>query len=173
MAIAYQYYASGYFAGEVDDYGLLPNNATYTRSPSIQAGKWPCWTGKAWKQVDDHRKRENLPELVARYGEQYPQKATEYWLPEDTHDTPARTMKEIGMLPKGALLEQPAEPEQTIFEKIAEAQAPFIEEQALAKKEYQTADIEGDEEWKAEAQAEYQASIVAMKEAAEQAKGGE
>lgn len=65
------------------------------------------------------------------------------------------------------------QPEPTIFERIAEAQAPFIEQQALAKKEYQTADIEGDEEWKAEAQAEYQASIVAMKEAIEQARGGE
>ena len=68
---------------------------------------------------------------------------------------------------------EPPLPEPTIFERIAEAQAPFIEEQALAKKEYVTADIEGDEEWKAEAQAEYQASIVAMKEAAEQARGGE
>lgn len=65
------------------------------------------------------------------------------------------------------------QPEPTIFERIAEAQAPFIEEQALAKKEYQTADIEGDEEWKVEAQAEYQASIAAMKEAVEQARGGE
>ena len=65
------------------------------------------------------------------------------------------------------------QPEPTIFERIAEVQAPFIEEQALAKKEYVTADIEGDEEWKAEAQAEYQASIVAMKEAVEQARGGE
>ena len=30
MAKAYQYTADGYYAGEVDDYGILPNNATRT-----------------------------------------------------------------------------------------------------------------------------------------------
>lgn len=172
MTIAYQYDASGYFAGEVDDYGLLPNNATYTRSPSIQAGKWPCWTGKAWKQVEDHRERKSYPELVARYGEQYPQKATEYWLPEDTHETPARTMKEVGALPKGALLECPAKPEPTAFEKIAEAQAPFLEQQTLAKSDFITARIEGDAELEAEAQADYQVSVDAMKLATSEVTGG-
>ena len=118
MAIAYQYDASGYFAGEVDDYGLLPNNSTYIKPPSIQVGKWPCWNGKDWIQVEDHRERESYPELVARYGEQYSQKATEYWLPEDTHNTPARTMKEGGALPKGALLERPAATTEQIAEQV-------------------------------------------------------
>ena len=86
---------------------LPPSNAIRDKEPEIVQGKWPCWAEKAWKQVEDHREREGYPELVARYGEQYPQKATEYWLPEDTHETPARMMKEVGPLPEGALLERP------------------------------------------------------------------
>lgn len=45
---------------------------------------------------------------MAQFGEGYPQEATEFWLPEDSHNSPARTMKEVGSLPKGALLERPA-----------------------------------------------------------------
>lgn len=172
MAIAYQYDASGYFIGEVDDYGLLPNNATYTRSPSIQAGKWPCWNGKDWIQVEDHRERENLPDLVALYGDNFSQDGTEYWLLGDTHESTARHMKEIGPLPEGALLECPAKPEPTAFEKIAEAQAPFLEQQTLAKSDFITARIEGDAEFEAEAQADYQASVDAMKQATSEVTGG-
>lgn len=40
MSKAYQYTADGYFAGEVEDYGLLPNNATAIE-PVLQAGFIP------------------------------------------------------------------------------------------------------------------------------------
>lgn len=142
------------------------------RLPPIQQGKWPCWTGNSWEQVEDRRKRENLPDLVARYGADYPQEATEYWLPDDTHESPARTMKEVGPLPDRALLERPAKPEPTVFEKITEVQAPFLEQQALAKNDFVTAQIEGDAELEAEAQADYQASVDAMKQATSEMTGG-
>lgn len=113
MTKCYQYTADGYFVGKVEDYGLLPNNATYTKPPAIKKDLWPCWQEGDWVQVEDHRKREGLPDLIARYGADYPQGATEHWLPGDTHETPARMMKKVGPLPDGALLERPAKPEPT------------------------------------------------------------
>jgi hypothetical protein len=81
MANAYQYDASGYFAGEVEDYGLLPNNAT-NAAPEIQAGYIPHWTGTAWEQVEDHKGLEGYlngkPYTIKDYGP----------LPEGWSDTP-------------------------------------------------------------------------------------
>lgn len=54
MTKAYQYDADGYFAGEIDDHGLLPNNATYT-ALQLKNGYIPHWDGNAWKQVEDHK----------------------------------------------------------------------------------------------------------------------
>ena len=57
MSKAYQYTAEGYFAGEVEDYGLLPNNATNVE-PVLQAGFIPRWTGdrgESWEQVENHK----------------------------------------------------------------------------------------------------------------------
>jgi hypothetical protein len=57
MAKCYQYDASGYYAGEAEDYGLLPNNTTYA-APVILDGHIPRWTGSGWEQVEDHKGRE-------------------------------------------------------------------------------------------------------------------
>ena len=54
MPKCYQYTADGYYAGEAEDYGLLPNNATRT-VPTIVEGFVPLWTGKNWEQVEDHK----------------------------------------------------------------------------------------------------------------------
>lgn len=71
MANAHQYDASGYYAGEVDDYGLLPNNATYT-APQQLSGYIPRWNGEAWIQVENHKGREGYvngePFTVKEYG---------------------------------------------------------------------------------------------------------
>ena len=63
-------------------------------------------------------------------------------------------------------------PAPTAFEKIAEAQAPFLEQQTLAKSDFITARIEGDAELEAEAQADYQASVDAMGLATSEVTGG-
>ena len=82
MANAYQYDASGYFAGEIDDYGgPLPNNAT-RMAPQAPNGYIPRWTGEAWEQVENHKGLvgyvDGTPHTVADYGP----------LPEGWSDTP-------------------------------------------------------------------------------------
>ena len=71
MAKAYQYTADGYYAGEVDDYGILPNNATRT-APTLKKGFVPCWDGKKWGQVEDHKGESGYvngqPHEIKEYG---------------------------------------------------------------------------------------------------------
>jgi hypothetical protein len=77
----YQYDAPGYYAGEAEDYGLLPNNSTRT-VPQIQEGYIPRWNGTAWEQVENHKEREGYldgqPHTIKEYGP----------LPEGWSDTP-------------------------------------------------------------------------------------
>lgn len=116
MAIAYQYTVDGYFAGEAEDYGLLPHNATYTAPPKQPWDHvWPQWTGDKWVLVEDHRERKE-----PLFDAGMTQDATEYWLPDDTHASPARHMTQPGPLPGGALTERPAK---TDAELLAEAKA--------------------------------------------------
>ena len=81
MAKAYQYDANGYYAGETEDCGLLPNNAAYT-APKHQDGFIPCWNGAKWEQVENHKGKEGFVEgkafTVNDYGP----------LPEGWSDTP-------------------------------------------------------------------------------------
>lgn len=81
MAKCYQYTADGYYAGEAEDSGLLPNNATRT-IPTLVDGKVPRWTGKKWEQVEDHKGKSGYingqPHEVKEYGP----------LPEGWSDTP-------------------------------------------------------------------------------------
>lgn len=71
MATAYQYNADGYFVGEVEDYGLLPNNATHTQ-PAFTEGFIPRWTGAAWEQVVNMKGRSGYlngqPYAITEYG---------------------------------------------------------------------------------------------------------
>lgn len=81
MSTAYQYTSDGYYAGDVEDFGILPNNATRT-APTIVEGKVPRWTGKNWEQVEDHKGKSGYvngqPHEVKEYGP----------LPEGWSDTP-------------------------------------------------------------------------------------
>lgn len=82
MAKAYQYDASGYFVGEVEDYGgPLPNNSTRT-VPEVRNGYIPHWMGTAWEQVENHKGREGYmdgkPFTIKTYGP----------LPDGWSDTP-------------------------------------------------------------------------------------
>lgn len=107
MAKAYRYTLPDMnFACEVEDGGLLPGNATYTK-PKILSGFWPRWTGEAWEQIKDHRERK-----PPYFAEEYTQEATEYWLPAEGDDwqSQARMMKEAGPLPDGHTLTRPEKP---------------------------------------------------------------
>lgn len=110
MTKVYQFYASGEYAGESDDYGsgVLPNNSTYKTPPDGPwKCQWPRWTGTAWELVPDHRERS-----AALYSPELVQKATDYWLPAEGDDwqSQPRQMKEIGPLPDGAVTERPEKP---------------------------------------------------------------
>lgn len=82
MAKTYQYTDDGYYAGEAEDYGILPNNATYTAPPAAQDGFVHRWTGTSWEQVEDHKGREGYvngePFTVKDFGP----------LPDGWSDTP-------------------------------------------------------------------------------------
>lgn len=81
MTKCYQYTADGYYAGEVEDYGLLPNNATRT-VPTLKKGFVPRWTGKKWEQIENHKGKSGYvngqPHEIKEYGP----------LPEGWSDTP-------------------------------------------------------------------------------------
>lgn len=105
-----------YFHGTVKYNTVQPGNSTLDDLPPLPwPGKWPQYVdGKGWVMVDDHRERK--PPLFDAALEQ---DATDYWLPGDTHASPARQMKEPGPLPDGALTERPAK---TDAELLTEAQ---------------------------------------------------
>ena len=106
-----------YYHGTVAYNAVQPGNSTLDDLPPLPwPGKWPQYVdGKGWVMVDDHRERKSPLFDVALV-----QEALDYWLPGDTHDTPARQMKEVGPLPTGALTERPAK---TDADLLAEAQA--------------------------------------------------
>lgn len=70
MKKCYQYDASGIFVGEIMDYGLLPNNATY-KAPELKHGFIPHWTGKKWEQVENHIGKKGFINGVAVSIEEY------------------------------------------------------------------------------------------------------
>lgn len=79
---------------------LLPANATFEK-PNLQEGFASVWNGK-WENIEDNRGKE-------------------YWLDTDTFGTPAKTMKELGAFPAGAVFTAPAKTiEQLKQDKILE-----------------------------------------------------
>ena len=66
---------------------LLPADATFS-APTLQEGYVSVFKEGAWENIEDNRGKE-------------------YWLPEDKYGAPAREMKELGPLPKGATLTAP------------------------------------------------------------------
>lgn len=121
MAKVYQFYASGEYAGESDDYGsgVLPNNSTYKTPPDGPwKCQWPRWTGTDWELVPDHRERS-----TPLYPADLAQKATDYWVPAEGDDwqSQPRQMKEIGPLPDGAVTERPEKPTELALSEAREA----------------------------------------------------
>ena len=82
MATAYQYTTDGYYADTVEDYGLLPSNATHTTPPPALPGHVLRWTGGDWEQVEDHKGAQGYvngqPHTITEYGP----------LPDGWSDTP-------------------------------------------------------------------------------------
>ena len=79
---------------------LLPANATFEK-PNLQEGFASIWNGK-WENIEDNRGKE-------------------YWLDTDTFGTPAKSMKDLGAFPAGAVFTAPAKTlEQLKADKINE-----------------------------------------------------
>ena len=79
---------------------LLPANATFEK-PNLQEGFASVWNGK-WENIEDNRGKE-------------------YWLDTDTFGTPAKTIKDLGAFPAGAVFTAPAKTlEQLKADKINE-----------------------------------------------------
>ncbi len=106
MAIAHRYTRPDqYYTSSVEDHGYPPYNSTPDELPPRPwASVWPQYDGK-WVLVEDHRERK-----APAFSAEDEQEGTGYWLPDDTHDTPARHMHTPGPLPQGALTARPEQP---------------------------------------------------------------
>ena len=108
MAIAHRYTRPDqFYINSADDYGCPPYNSTPDALPPRPwKNQWPQYVdNKGWVLVEDHRQRTE-PQFVA----EDVQPGTDYWLPEDTHISPARRMHTPGPLPKDALTKRPEQP---------------------------------------------------------------
>ena len=80
---------------------LLPAAATFI-APALQEGYVSVFQDGAWENIEDNRGKE-------------------YWLDTDTFGTPAKTMKDLGAFPAGAVFTAPAKTlEQLKADKINE-----------------------------------------------------
>ena len=115
MALAHRYtLPDQFYACTVEDHGYQPGNSLYEDLPSLPWTKqWPKNVNGKWVMVDDHRDRK--PPL---FDVALTQDATDYWLPDDTYDTPARHMTKAGPLPNGSVTTRPSK---TDAELLAEA----------------------------------------------------
>ena len=102
MAIVYQANAADYYIGPTDDFGgPMPHNCD-KKKPDLQQGYVPKRKPSGgWLNVENH---------TDKTWDGKPQIPTDYWLPTDSWDTPARHMTEFGPLPADALLEAPVKP---------------------------------------------------------------
>lgn len=101
MPEAHRYTKPGqFFHGSVKYNTVQPGNSTLDDLPPLPwPGTWPQYVdGTGWVMVDDHRERKT-PLFDATLA----QDATDYWLPGDTHDTPARHMTKPGPCRRGRL----------------------------------------------------------------------
>ncbi|MDD4701545.1 MAG: tail fiber assembly protein [Desulfovibrio sp.] len=110
MPIAHRYTRPDqFYLSSSEDYGCPPYNSTPDDLPPRPwGGQWPQYVNGLWILVEDHRERK-----PPAFSAEDAQEGIAYWLPDDTHHTPARHMPTPGPLPRNVLAEQPAAPEPT------------------------------------------------------------
>lgn len=87
---------------------LLPANSTFMAPPAPKKGYAVVWNGTEWEYIEDHRQSRNESGNIVEGS------GTPYWLPDDTWESPARYMSNIGPLPKNAIMAQPEKPLQLV-----------------------------------------------------------
>ena len=124
MAIAHTYNPVTHdYVSTADDFGYSPaNSVTAPLPPRPWPRLWPRWTGESWELVPDHRERK-----APAFRPEDAQEATEFWLPGDTYDTPARQIFSPGALPEGAILTRPEKSAEQALADAKEAKATEIE----------------------------------------------
>lgn len=122
MALAHRYtLPDQYYACTIEDHGYQPGNSSYDDlPPKPWPHQWPQRVDGKWVLVADHRERKE-----PIFDKELTQNATDYWLPDDTYDTPARHMTKAGSLPKGAITTRPSKSAAVL---LAEAKASKIAE---------------------------------------------
>lgn len=91
-----------------------PDHATLLEPPTAPEGHWPRFTGEGWEVAQDCR-------------------GTWYWLPGDSHDTPARVWRQLGPLPVDASTEPPPAPPALVAELAASTLASIQAEKCRAR----------------------------------------
>lgn len=95
-----------FYINSAEDYGCPPYNSTPDNlSPRPWLGEWPQYVGGKWTLVEDRRERK-----APQFAQEDEQEGTDYWLPSDTYDTPARRMHTPGPLPEEAVTTRPEQP---------------------------------------------------------------
>lgn len=111
------------------DIYLLPADSTFTAPLDAKEGYAVCWNGTAWEYIEDHRQKRD------KGGVPIEGTGTAFWSPEDTWQSPARYMKELGPLPDGAVTTKPEKSEKE--KQLEEYQAELAEkEQWLRDHDY-------------------------------------
>lgn len=128
---------TGDYVATTAEYSYKPSNSTSTPLPPRPwGGVWPQWDGEKWLLREDHRSRKAHEFQVDEV-----QEATDYWLPGDTYETPARHMVTTGPLPEGALLEKPAKSGEELFASLrAERDRRITETDYMAMPDYPLTD---------------------------------
>lgn len=95
-----------FYINSAEDYGCPPYNSTPDDLPPRPwLGVWPQYVDGEWTLVEDRRGRK-----APQFAMEDEQEGTDYWLPGDTYDTPARRMHTPGPLPKDAVTMRPEQP---------------------------------------------------------------
>lgn len=95
-----------FYINSAEDYGCPPYNSTPDDLPPRPwLGVWPQYVDGEWTLVEDRRGRK-----APQFATEDEQEGTDYWLPDDTYDTPARRMHTPGPLPKDAVTMRPEQP---------------------------------------------------------------
>lgn len=147
MCIVYQYDNKGFYAGHCDDCnGPLPHNCVRAAPPALPWERvWPHWNGAEWELAEDHRARR----VADGFASALSQEPTDFWLPAplpegDDWQSPARAMRHIGPLPRGAVTRRPAKPAPTLKEAKASKLAAINKETGAAILDGFDFEIEGE-----------------------------
>ncbi len=104
------------YVSSSEDFGNPPANSSYVLLPPRPWDRqWPRFNGVVWELIEDHRERK-----APAFANEDAQEATDFWMPGDNYNSPARKVFQPGPLPEGALLDRPDKPLSVLKQEKAE-----------------------------------------------------